>query len=90
MTGEMMAVALPKKTKPIMPAITRALVAMTRPKNDIQIREEACLRISGLPEEPMYWMPAMRKLITAKTKAAKMATRRTLLRSLMRPAGPAP
>lgn len=49
-----MAKGSPKKTKPMMPAMTRELAAITRPRSDIQIREEACLVISGLPEEPMY------------------------------------
>jgi len=50
----MIAAALPKKTRPIMPAITKELVAMTKPKNESHMRDEAFLRVSGLPEEPMY------------------------------------
>ena len=61
------------------------LAIITKPKREIQIFEEAVLARSGLPEEPMYWMPAIIKLIRVQAAPAKIATFRILLKRKMRP-----
>lgn len=64
--------------------------ATTKPKREIQIRDEACLRSSGLPEEPIYWMPEIKKLMMAKSKETKIEILRILLKRLIKAPGSEP
>ena len=87
MVGKRMARESPKKIRPRTAAITTEPVMMIKPRREIQMREEAFLAISGLPEEPMYSMPETITLIRAIKAPAKMAILMTLLRRWIRPEG---
>ena len=75
----------PKKTWPITAAKAIEEAMITRPSRDIQMREEACLIASGLPDEPMYWIAEVSKLIKVQAAAAKTANLKILLRSKRSP-----
>lgn len=83
--GFKIAVESPKKIRPIMAARIIELAMITSPSKEIQIFEEAVLAKSGLPEEPMYWMPAIIKLIKVQAAPTKMATFTKLLSKKIKP-----
>ena len=74
-----------EKIKPMMALIISEATTINRPSMDIQILADACLMVSGLPEEPMYKIPAKRKLKSDQMPATKMEILIMLANNKVRP-----